>query len=118
MKTRLYDALVILARFIRKKLGVTESIEIEIPNIVASMQVSLAGQIASAKREGYISEDNFLLLDKIEPVIRKQFDTFPTMKLPMGNVSFIVTVNDVEEILKELEAKAVVEEVICLPCQK
>lgn len=115
MKTNLYDSLVILAHFIKDKLGIPDSVETEIDSIVASMQVSLSSQIAIAKSNGYITEDNYLLIDKIEPIIKKQFDMFPTWKLPMGNMSFIVTMTDIDKILQQLKDKAVAEEIICLP---
>lgn len=90
MKTKLYDALSILAHFIKDKLNIPDAMESSIPNVVASMQVALAGHIAKAKHQGYITEDNFLLLDKFEPVVRKQFEVFPAMKLPMGNMLSLI----------------------------
>lgn len=117
MKTRLYDALSILAELIRDKLGIKENITSELPNIVASMQISLASQIAAGKRSGYITEDNYVLVDELESKIRQQFSMYPIMNLPLGVHTFTVTLADINLIFKKLKAKAIVEDIICLPYQ-
>lgn len=118
MRIKLFDALKILGKHFQAKMGITENYENAQVAFATSLQVSLAAHISSAKRDGWITEDNYVLLDELDARCTRFFATCPMVNLPMGRLTVTVTAKDIRDLLDDLKAHADVDEVICLPCQR
>lgn len=120
MRIKLFNALVIVGHFLQRKLGVPADVETPDHSLASGLQFSLAQDIKKAKEAGWITEDNYVLIEPLEQKLVKFVAMYPVINLPMGRLGLSVTAEELLNLLKEVKKKAEVEqqEVICLPFQK
>lgn len=118
MKIQRTKFLSILIGYLFKKINGNEPSPQEITYLIPSVAPLINIYLNKLKEEGILDSEDRIDLSTFESKAREVFSVLPSIHVPHPRLQIVITINDLEALLKEAKQKADIDsqEVICLPC--
>lgn len=118
MKINKQDLYKVLVKALMAKLGIADQSVIDYSTTSLAFEPILNPYMKILKDKGILDSEGLIDVEKLEREVLKVMNIIPTIKLPIGQLTIVITEEDVKNIFTEMKEVSIVDSVIYLPFKK